>query len=52
MAQAMIVTVRLTPEQYEWLKREAELLDETLSWVLRDLIDQERGAGAQGEHVG
>jgi hypothetical protein len=37
VAEAQIVTVRLTPEQYEWLQREAKDVGTTLSWVLRDL---------------
>lgn len=42
MAKAHVVTIRLTPEQYEWLWDTAGECEETISWVLRDIIDQAR----------
>lgn len=42
MATVHVVTIRLSPEQYEWIQDQARQCEETLSWVLRDVIDQAR----------
>lgn len=42
MGRSYILSVRLTPEQVAWLERVAEEVKESVSWVIRDAIDQAR----------
>lgn len=42
MSKELSVSVRLTREQVGWLKTAAEEVRESMSWILRDLVEQAR----------
>lgn len=48
MASSRRQTVTFTAAQYEWLEREAERLDITVSELLRRIIDGYRGVRPWG----
>lgn len=48
MANELSVTVRLTRETMAWVRQTAEEVEQSMSWVIRDVLERARMSDEEG----